>query len=58
MYCNLRIIGRHRDPELILRLYQYLSKPDTGFLVPSVKKKKRKGKVMKIKETRKDIFDA
>ena len=40
-YCNHRIIGRHRDYELLQRVVNYLTPPFTGWFVP---KKKRKSK--------------
>lgn len=41
-YCNHRVVGRHRDPDLIYRVYDYLSQPRRGWIVPPKKKKKRK----------------
>lgn len=40
-YCNHRVVGRHRDPELIRKLYEYLLK-ETGMFVPKNRPKKRK----------------
>lgn len=40
-YCNHRVIGRHRDPELLLRVSEYLRGPFTGLFVPGKKKKKK-----------------
>lgn len=43
-YCNHRVVGRHRDPEIVRRLYEYLSQ-GTGWFVPAkAKRKKRKKK--------------
>lgn len=39
-YCNRRVIGRHKDPDLFQKAADYLRK-GTGWFVP-VKKKKRK----------------
>lgn len=45
-YCNRRLIGRHRDPNLLRRMSDYVA-GGTGFFIPQKKKKKRKrrGKV-------------
>lgn len=40
-YCNRRLIGRHRDPELLIRMSRYVGQ-GSGWFVPSVKRKKRK----------------
>lgn len=40
-YDNHRVVGRHRDPELLRRVADYISQ-HTGWLVPKKKKKKRK----------------
>lgn len=42
-YDNHRIVGRHRDPDLLRRVADYISQ-NTGWSVPSKKKKKRKKK--------------
>lgn len=41
-FCNSRVIGRHRDPELFKAAYEYLSKKHTGWFAPKRKPKKRK----------------
>lgn len=43
LYCNHRIIGRHRDGDLIQRVADYLKAPRKGWVVPK-KKKRRKAK--------------
>lgn len=40
-YCNHRVVGRHRDPDLILKLYNYLQQT-TGWFVPKNNSRKRK----------------
>lgn len=45
-YCNHRVVGKHRDPDLVLRLYNYL-KSTTGWFVPKKTSRKRKRKVKK-----------
>jgi DNA-directed RNA polymerase subunit RPC12/RpoP len=40
-YCNHRVIGRNRDPEIMKRVWEYLSQ-GTGWFVPKKKKTKRK----------------
>lgn len=48
LYCNHRIVGRHRDGALIRRVADYLDRPRKGWLVPPKKKKKKvKGKTNK-----------
>ena len=42
VYCNNRVVGRHRDANLIRRVADYLDKPHTGFTVPKPPKRKRK----------------
>lgn len=42
-YCNKYLVGRHRDPKIIYRIYEYLSQPRPGFIVPKKKKRSRKG---------------
>lgn len=46
-YCNHRVVGRHRDPDLIKRLYDYLCQ-GTGWYVPkgvkNARRKRRKPK--------------
>jgi hypothetical protein len=43
-YCNRRLIGRHRDSSLLLRMADYVAQ-GTGLFVPAKKKKKRKRRV-------------
>mgnify|MGYP001544927015 CR=1 FL=1 len=40
-YCNRRLVGRHRSPELLRRIADYIS-TGTGLFVPKKKRKKRK----------------
>lgn len=47
LYCNHRIVGRHRDGHLLRRVSDYLLKPILEFVVPKKKPKKRKRKVIK-----------
>lgn len=46
LYCNHRIVGRHRDPDLLERVANYLRAPRKGWIVPEKykrgKRKKRK----------------
>lgn len=42
-YCNHRVIGRHRDGDLLRRMADYVER-DTGWIVPP-KPKKRKKKI-------------
>lgn len=42
-YCNHRLIGRHRDSELLHRMAKYVSR-HTGWFVPPKKKKRKKRK--------------
>lgn len=42
-YCNRRLIGRHRDPDLLLRMSRYVNQ-GTGWFVPLKKKKRKKRK--------------
>ena len=44
MNCNHRVVGRHREPDLLLRAGRYLQGPFTGWFVPPRPKKKRKKK--------------
>jgi DNA-directed RNA polymerase subunit RPC12/RpoP len=43
-YCNHRVVGRHRDPDLLLRVSEYLRPPHTGHIVPARKKTRRRKK--------------
>lgn len=43
-YCNRRIVGRHRDSDLLRRVAAYLDQ-GTGWFVPVKKKRKKRGKV-------------
>jgi Recombination endonuclease VII. len=40
-YCNHRLVGRHRDADLLDRMASYLRQPRRGWIVPKKKKKKR-----------------
>lgn len=42
LYCNLRVIGRHREAGLLLRAGEYLQGPFTRFVAPKRKRKKRR----------------
>lgn len=42
-YCNYRLLGRHRDPELLRRMARYLD-TTTSFVVPTRSKKRTKRK--------------
>lgn len=41
-YCNHRIVGRHRDHELVDRLARYLEHQPRRWVIPAKKKKKKK----------------
>lgn len=41
-YCNHRIVGRHRDAQLIRRVADYLDGPFSGIIAPPKKKKRKK----------------
>lgn len=41
-YDNHRVVGRHRDPELLRRAARYLDGPFTGWFVPKKKKRRRR----------------
>jgi DNA-directed RNA polymerase subunit RPC12/RpoP len=43
-YCNHRVVGRHRDPDLLQRVADYL-RVGTGWFVPKKKKARRPRKV-------------
>lgn len=43
-YCNHRVLGRHRDADLIQRVVDYLKAPRRGWIVPKRKRVKRKRK--------------
>lgn len=43
-YCNHRILGRHRDADLLDRMAHYLRRPRKGWVVPPKKKRKRRAK--------------
>lgn len=46
-WCNYRLIGRHKDPELLRRVADYLSQ-HTGYFTPlKVKKTKKRHKKIK-----------
>lgn len=40
-YCNHRVVGRHRDPQLLRKVADYVER-DTGWLVPPKKKRRKK----------------
>ena len=40
-YCNHRVVGRNRDPEVMKRVYEYLSQ-GTGWFVPKKRPKKKR----------------
>ena len=42
-HCNQRVIGRHKEPELFRRAWQYLLK-GTGYFVPQKKKERKRKK--------------
>lgn len=44
LYCNHRLVGRHRDADLIYRIGDYLSAPRRGWIVPKKKKRKKRAK--------------
>jgi DNA-directed RNA polymerase subunit RPC12/RpoP len=41
-YCNHRVIGRHRDADLLRRMADYLDSGHTGWFVPKKKRRSRK----------------
>lgn len=41
-YCNLRVVGRHRDAGLFEAASRYLRGPFTGWIVPPKRPKKRR----------------
>jgi hypothetical protein len=47
-YCNLRVIGRHRDPEVFANAAEYLRSGHTGWFVPVRKRRKRRKRKKKI----------
>lgn len=40
LYCNHRLIGRHRDSAVLRRIADYLDRPRRGWIVPKKKRKK------------------
>jgi DNA-directed RNA polymerase subunit RPC12/RpoP len=42
-YCNHRIVGRHKDPDLLLRVSKYISQ-GTGWFTPKARKKSKRKK--------------
>lgn len=50
-YCNRYRIGRHRDPDLLRRIADYISK-GTNLFVPKTVRKKKRGKNNKNKPIR------
>lgn len=47
-YCNHRVIGRHRDPDLLRRMAEYIENGKTGWFVPKKRRPKRTRKVTKV----------
>lgn len=43
-YCNHRLVGRHRDGDLVQRIADYLKEPRRGWIVPKKKPKRRSRK--------------
>ncbi len=44
-YCNHRLVGRHRDSNVLRRIADYLDAPRKGWIVPKKKKKRKKRNV-------------
>jgi hypothetical protein len=42
--CNKMLIGKHRDPKIFLRAFDYLNRDFTGWIVPKKKKRKKKSR--------------
>jgi hypothetical protein len=42
IWCNRRAVGRFRDPNLVYRIFEYLSAKRRGWVIPAKKKKRRK----------------
>ncbi|MGD9682626.1 MAG: endonuclease domain-containing protein [Candidatus Obscuribacterales bacterium] len=40
-YCNHRVLGRHRDTNILRRVVDYLDRPRKDWIVPKKKRKKR-----------------
>lgn len=53
LYCNHRLIGRHRDGSLVRRIADYLDSPRPGWVVPKKKRKKKCKKKTKMSTTTK-----
>lgn len=47
-YCNHRLVGRHRDADLIQRVADYLRSPRPGYLVPPKRKTRKSQRREKI----------
>ena len=45
-WCNQRLLGRHRDPDLFRAAAEYLEKPRKGWLVPKKKRTRKRRKKM------------
>lgn len=41
IWCNRRAVGRFRDPDVVFRIFEYLSQDRKGWVIPPKKKKKR-----------------
>lgn len=50
-YCNHRLVGRHRNPDLLQRVVDYISQ-GTGWFVPKKQKKKRRKRKMSLRVER------
>lgn len=48
-YCNHRVIGRHRDADLLRRMAEYIELGKTGWFVPKKKPKRRRATARKAK---------
>lgn len=48
-YCNHRVIGRHRDADLLRRMADYIENGKTGWFVPPKPKKRRRKTPRKVK---------
>lgn len=40
-FCNHRVVGRHRNPDILRRAADYLAREPRGWVVPKKKKKRR-----------------
>ncbi len=41
-YCNHRVVGKHRNVELLRRVVDYLSSEKRGWIIPPKKKRKKR----------------